>query len=259
MQIRGGNTTDGNKQRTDSRHTPRQQNTGPREQLHALVKWNGNRIQMQDRFQAALQAICDALNRSSEADDKQQNTGATSMPAQTKIRRGAATCPGVHSNTVDSDVGIQDGPATCTGAPLASSDKGQLEKLLKQYDLDEEMEELYKMAQLTKNGIQKESDLAYINSEFIEEIELNAISKAKLRRMNQAFAAQEAADMPTVGERKQEEPTTVSIIINVNQVNGNGNTIKISITTNATTHITTNTTTHASANCQCQHEYEYEY
>ena len=110
----------------------------------------------------------------------------------------AEPATGGQDATVGVEAAIQDEPAACTGAPLVSSDKVQLETLLQQYDLDEEMNDL------AQNGIKKISDLQYLDSETIKDLTLTPVSKSKLRKMTQTFAAQKNADVSNALNSKQE-------------------------------------------------------
>ena len=63
-----------------------------------------------------------------------------------------------------------------------SPDQVRLSKLLEQFDLDHDAEELEKI------GMKRLSDLAYMDEENIKELPLTPVCKFKLKRMLQSFS-----------------------------------------------------------------------
>ena len=86
------------------------------------------------------------------------------------------------------------GTEEMTPGKMERAEESRLAKVLEDFDLADEMEEL------RRNGIQKDRDLTYLDDDVIKELSLTPLSKAKLRKLASTWNETSAETLATTAE-----------------------------------------------------------
>ena len=86
------------------------------------------------------------------------------------------------------------GTEEMTPGKMERAEESRLAKVLEDFDLADEMEEL------RRNGIQKDRDLTYLDDDVIKELSLTPVSKAKLRKLASTWNETSAETLATSPE-----------------------------------------------------------